>query len=184
MRDSRTRPIAFLKVMERTMLPTHPTTPLEVRALDAELSLWLPGRPLVRREILRLDEPGSRVVLRPDASPAGVVLQTERDGFHVLLAGPERADVEIGWKCTCTETADLPLWALAQGLDAEASIWDSFGRLVIPNLLARGTDAPRAQLAAGRYLLTASVQGRTSLVLGVGVSADAVLAGLERRATG
>jgi hypothetical protein len=150
--------------------------------MDAELSLWLPGRPLVRREILRLDEPGQRIVLRPDASSAGVVLQTSEEGFHGLLSGPERADLEVSWQVTSAEQIDLSMWALSHGLEAEASIWDSWGRLVVPDLLARGADAPRAKLLAGRYLLTASVHGCTSLVLGVGVEADAVMTRLRTTA--
>lgn len=153
-----------------------------VRVLDAELALWLPDRPEVRREILRLDAPDRRFVLRPDESPAGVVLETCAQGFHALLAGPERADIEVNWFVGEVGGVELPLWAIGQGLQVEANVWDSFGRLVVPDLLARGADAPLARLSTGRYLLTASVHGRCSLALGVGI--DVASAGARMRAAG
>ena len=142
--------------------------------LDAEMALWLPGRPQVRRELLRLSEPDRHFVLRPDGSPAGVELVTATDGFHGVLAGPDRADLEVTWTTRKLDGIAVPAWAIASGPEAEASVWDAFGRLVIPDLLARGVDAEDIQLVPGRYVLTASVQGRCSMMLGLGFRAAVV----------
>lgn len=150
-----------------------------VATLDAELALWLPDRAPVRRELLRISEPGRRFVLRPDASAAGVELVTAVGGFHAVLSGPERADLEVRWELTGSEHPALPAWALVQGDRAEACVWDAFGRLVIPDLIARGVDANHMRLPAGRYVLTACVQGCASMVIGVGVEAAAVREGLR-----
>lgn len=153
-----------------------------VRLLDADMALWLPGQPLVRREILRIEAPDRRFVLRPDDSPAGVLLETSSCGFHALLSGPERADIEVNWVVEALQGVEMPMWALGKGPLVEASVWDSFGRLVLPDLLARGFDAPRVELRPGRYLLTASAHGRFSLALGVGI--DMATADVRMRAAG
>ena len=64
----------------------------------------------------------------------------------------------------------LPIWAVAQGPDADANLWDSFGRLVVPDLLTRGIDAADLFLNAGKYMIIASVTGNTTMVLGAGVA--------------
>ena len=52
--------------------------------------------------------------------------------------------------------------------------WDSFGKLVVPDLLARGSDAPDLRLNAGKYMIIASVTGTTTMVLGAGVAMNEV----------
>lgn len=147
------------------------------------MTLWLPGHPVVRREILRLDEGSQEWLLRPDASGAGISLRLHDDGLLLSLAGPERADVELE---LAVEAADLrlPLWGVVHGTDAEAALWDGFGRLAVPDLLARTPDAERISLAPGRYLLSASVDGSTTALIGVGLEASHALAMRSRRAAG
>lgn len=135
--------------------------------LSAEMVLWLPGRPPVRREILRVDPDTRQWVLRPDLSDAGISLQWEPDGMLLSLAGPERADVEVELLFQEPEAA-VPLWATARGPDAEVTLWDAFGRLAVPDVLARTPDCAPLALPRGRFSLHAMVHGRTSALVGVG----------------
>jgi hypothetical protein len=45
---------------------------------------------------------------------------------------------------------------------------------VVPDLLARGSDAPDLRLNAGKYMIIASVTGTTTMVLGAGVDMNEV----------
>jgi len=139
------------------------------------MTLWLPGHPVVRREILRLDECSHEWVLRPDGSGAGISLNLQGDGLLLSLAGPERADVELELQVD-EPGLRLMLWGIARGSDAEAALWDCFGKLAVPDLLARTPDAEMLDLATGRYLLSASVSGSTTAMIGVGMNASSALA--------
>lgn len=151
------------------------------RLTRAELVLWLPRRPIVRRELLKFDGDDRRFDLRPDDSPAGISLRIREDRFHAAISGPERADLEVEFSVQDPRGIVMPVWALVHGREAEASVWDAFGRLAIPDVAARGVDAGPLRLAAGRYTLTASALGSTSLVIGVGCEAEAACLDLSGR---
>jgi hypothetical protein len=145
-------------------------TPALWRPLHAELVVWLPGRPSVRREILDFGNDPAQWILRPDGSGAEASLRSDGRGLLATLRGPERADLEIDF-IVPQEGLSLTLWAMAHGPQAEVSVWDHFGRLAVADVLARGTDAEPLRLDAGRYELTGSVQRVSSMLLGLGLGA-------------
>jgi len=153
-----------------------------MRLIHAELALSLPGRPAVRRELLRFDDAHRVVTLRPDGTRAHVTLETNASYLVASLAGPEQADIEVHWLVEGSSMHALPLWAMARGGDAEVALWDAFGRLAVPDVLARGVDAANIELAAGRYVLTATAFGDTTVLVGAGVSAQALHAHHVRNA--
>ena len=147
----------------------------QLQVLQAEMLLWLPKQPQIRREILQVSKASQVYNLHPDPSAiGGINLNLCQKHFHASLSGPERADLEIECHVLEGETMTLPLWAVAQGLEAEANLWDSFGKLVVPDLLTRGIDAPDLLLNAGKYMIIASVTGTTTMVLGAGVAMNEV----------
>lgn len=143
--------------------------------MQAEMLLWLPKQPQIRREILQVSKASQVYNLHPDPSAiGGINLNLCQKHFHASLSGPERADLEV--ECIVHEgsTMTLPIWAVAQGQEAEVNVWDSFGKLVVPDLLTRGIDAPDLLLNAGKYMIIASVTGTTTMVLGAGVAMNEV----------
>lgn len=160
------------------------SVPGPLRLLHAELALSLPGRPPVRRELLRLDGEPRVITLRPDGTQAHAMLEVGQ--VHVLasLAGPEQADVEVEWIIEGGASQPMPLWAIARGGEAEVSLWDAFGRLAVADVTARGADAPDITLACGRYVLSATAFGATTLLVGAGIAAEAVLTRGLRSAAG
>ena len=144
-----------------------------VRLERAEMALWLPGRPVVRRELLRFADEDRRFDLRPDESPAGLSLRVRHDRFHAMLSGPERADLEVEFVVESSDGVPVPMWALVHGREAEATVWDAFGRLAVPDLAARGVDSAPMRLDRGRYTLIGSALGSTTLVLGVACEVEA-----------
>jgi hypothetical protein len=160
---------------------TH--SPAVWQPLHAELVIWLPGHPSVRREILDFSSAPSEWILRPDVSGAEASLRFDGRGLLATLRGPERADLEIDF-IVPQEGAALPLWAIAHGPQAEVSIWDHFGRVAVADVLARGTDAQPVRLDAGRYVLTGSIQRVSSMLLGLGLDAVQAHATRGRRAAG
>ena len=147
----------------------------QLQILQAEMLLWLPKQPQIRREILHVSQSSQVYNLHPDPTAVGGInLNLCQKHFHASLSGPERADLEV--ECIVHEgsTMTLPIWAVAQGQEAEVNVWDSFGKLVVPDLLARGSDAPDLRLNAGKYMIIASVTGTTTMVLGAGVAMNEV----------
>lgn len=157
-------------------------TPLHLQ--HAEITLRLPGRPPVRRELLQFDGAPRVFTLRPDGTHAHATLEMGEGWMLASLAGPEQADLEVEWICGGVERLELPLWAVATGNQAEVSLWDAFGRLAVSDVLARSPDAPAIELLGGRYVLTASVLGETSLIVGAGISVASVQARRLRDAAG
>lgn len=155
-----------------------------LRLLHAELALSLPGRPPVRRELLRLDGEPRVITLRPDGTQAHATLEVGHAHMLASLAGPEQADVEVEWIVEGGAPQRMPLWAVARGGEAEVSLWDAFGRLTVPDVIARGADAPDVTLTSGRYVLSATALGATTLLVGAGIAAQAVLARSLRNAAG
>lgn len=151
------------------------------RLMRAEMLLWLPGRPVVRREVFHVGSEDRRFDLRPDESAAGITLRIRQDRFHALLSGPERADLEIEFMIEDPRGLVMPMWALSYGRGAEVSVWDAFGRLAVPDLAARGADAPPLNLEMGRYVLNASALGSTRLVVGAGCEVEAACLDLGGR---
>ena len=139
-----------------------------IRPVQGDMLVWLPGQPQVRREILQVAGEPRTFTLRPDESGAGVTLLMASDHFHAALTGPERAEIEVHWRVQNPTGLAVPLWALAQGRDVEASVWDGFGALLVPDVIARGPDAPEIVLGPGRYMLSAIVTGHASLMIGAG----------------
>jgi len=139
-----------------------------MRPVHADLIVWLPGQPQVRREILEVTGDPRTFTLRPDDTGAGVSLLMAQDHFHAAMSGPERAEIEVHWLVCNPNGAEMPLWALAQGRDVEASVWDGFGSLLVPDVTARGPDAHDLTLPPGRYMLSAIVTGNASLLIGAG----------------
>ena len=137
--------------------------------LYAESVVWLPGRAPVRRELLNPGSGPGSWILRPDGSEAGVSIQFDGAGLLSILAGPERASLDLDF-ILHADRHPLPLWAIARGGGVEVTLSDHFGRLVIPDLLARGVDSAPACLEAGRYLLQAIVEGNASMRLGLGAN--------------
>jgi hypothetical protein len=147
----------------------------QLQVMQAEMLLWLPKQPQIRREILQVSKASQVYNLHPDPSAiGGINLNLCQKHFHASLSGPERADLEV--ECIVHEgsTMTLPIWAVAQGQEAEVNVWDSFGKLVVPDLLTRGIDAPDLLLNAGKYMIIASVTGTTTMVLGAGVAMNEV----------
>ena len=147
----------------------------DLQISQAELLLWLPKQPPIRREILHISQDSQVYNLLPNPKlTGGISLNLCQKHFHASLSGPDRADLEI--ECVVHEgsTMTLPIWAVAQGPDADANLWDSFGRLVVPDLLTRGIDAADLFLNAGKYMIIASVTGNTTMVLGAGVAMSEV----------
>lgn len=143
--------------------------------MQAEILLWLPKQPQIRREILRIPEASRLFSLHPDStSIGGINLNLCKTHFHVSLSGPKRADIEVDCIVHEGPTMLLPIWAVAKGPEAEANMWDSFGKLVVPDLLTRGIDAPDLRLNAGKYIIFASVTGATTMVLGAGMAMNEV----------
>lgn len=151
--------------------------------LHAELALWLPDRPSVRREILDFGLTDSEWILRPDGSGAEASLRFNGQGLMAALRGPERADLELDFVIP-EAGLSLTLWAVTHGPRADMSIWDTFGRLQVPDVLARGTDAEALQLDPGRYMLAGSVQQRSSILVGIGVDPIEAHDAGARRAAG
>jgi hypothetical protein len=151
------------------------------RLRRADLVLWLPGRAVVRREVLHLEGGDQFFELRPDGSPAGISLRIRDDRFHAVLSGPERADVEVEFTVDDAKGTRLPILALVHGREAEVSVWDAFGRLVVPDVTARGADAAPLLMEMGRYTLTASALGSTTLVIGAGCDVAAACLDLGQR---
>lgn len=149
-------------------IPNAVDTVSGLRLERAEMVLWLPGRPVVRRELLGFNHEDRRFDLRPDESPAGLTLRVRSDRFHAMLSGPERADLEVDFVVHAPEGVMVPMWGLVHGRNAEVSVWDAMGRLAVPDLTARGADAGPLRLDRGRYVVNASAIGSTTLVLGVG----------------
>jgi hypothetical protein len=145
-----------------------PATDRCIRPIQGDMAVCLPGQPQVRREILQVTGDPRTFTLRPDNSGAGVTLLMAEDHFHAAIAGPEQAEIEVHWLVQNPNGATMPLWALAQGRDVEASVWDGFGLLMVPDVLTRGPDAQDLVLAPGRYMLTAIVTGHASLLIGAG----------------
>ena len=147
----------------------------QLQILQAEMLLWLPKQPQISREIFQIPKTSQTYALQPNPNATGgITLDLCQTHFHASLSGPERADLEIECHVLEGETMTLPLWAVAQGPEAEANLWDSFGKLVVPDLLARGIDAPDLLLNAGKYMIIASVTGSTTMVLGAGVAINEV----------
>ena len=155
-----------------------------LRPMHAELSLTLPGRAPVRRQLLRLDGERRVITLRPDGTLAHATLEIGESHLLASLAGPEQADIEVEWNLEGSTHGPIPLWAVARGGAAEVALWDAFGRLAVPDVLARGFEAPDITLATGRYVLTASVFGATTLLIGAGIRAHTVHARGLRSAAG
>ena len=153
--------------------------------VQGDMMVCLPGQPPVRREIMRVAGESRTFTLCPDASGAGTTLRMAEDHFHATLAGPEQAEIEVYWLVRNPNGVTVPLWALARGRDVEASLWDGFGTLLVPDVLARGLDAPDVILTPGRYQLTAIVAGHASLVIGAGCSSvDALGLRASKRSVG
>ncbi len=162
-----------MKSIPKYLWPQAETATL--RVTQAELRLWLPKQPHISREIFHIPKTSQTYALQPDPNATGgITLNLCQTHFHASLSGPERADLEIECHVLEGETMTLPLWAVAQGPEAEANLWDSFGKLVVPDLLARGIDAPDLLLHAGKYMIIASVTGSTTMVLGAGVAMNEV----------
>jgi hypothetical protein len=136
--------------------------------IRAEMALWLPRRAVVRREILKFAADDRQLELKPDRSSAGISVLVSAHRFHAMLSGPERADLEVEWLVEPNTMVRLPLWSMSHGRDAEVSIWDAFGQLVVPDVMARGPDTAPLMMASGRYTLTASVFGSTALMVTAG----------------
>jgi hypothetical protein len=151
--------------------------------LHAELVVWLPKRPSVRREILDFGTEPAQWILRPDGSGAEASLRFDGRGLLATLRGPERADLEIDF-IVPLNCPGLPVWAIAHGSHAEMSIWDHVGRLSVPDVLARLPDAENLRLDPGRYTLHGSVERLCSIVLGFGVDAAHARVTRDHRAAG
>ena len=146
-----------------------------LRVTQAELRLWLPKQPQISREIFHIPKTSQTYALQPNPNATGgITLDLCQTHFHASLSGPERADLEVECIVHESSTMTLPIWAVAQGPEAEANLWDSFGKLVVPDLLTRGIDAPDLLLHAGKYMIIASVTGTTTMVLGAGVAMNEV----------
>lgn len=153
------------------------------RPLHAELAVGLPSGQWVRREILDFGRESSQWILRPDGSGAEASVRFGGRGLLATLRGPERADLDIDFM-VLPDCPAIPLWSIASGSQVEVSIWDHFGRLAVPDVLARTCDAEDLRLEPGRYLLQGSVQRLSSVLLGIGLNATLARAAHGQRAAG
>jgi hypothetical protein len=64
------------------------------------------------------------------------------------------------------------------------SVPDHFGRLAVPDVLARTCDAEHIRLEPGRYLLQGFVQRLSSVLLGIGLDATLARVANGQRAAG
>ena len=150
-----------LRLLRR--MPPHPAPPngpigTSLLVLGAEARVVRPdGREMVR-ELLRVAEE-RRFEVRP---PAGLGMATVDFGpgvFHVTLVGAPRSAVDVEFMVVGIGPLRLDAWcSLGAHSGADVRLLDGFGRLVVPDLTARGPRAEPLELSAGRYLLVADAR--------------------------
>jgi|GEM_PF-1586820 len=138
---------------------------------QALLSTYLPDLICVKREIFQgALEPGARFALNPTNTEYGVTLTISASGFSGTLISLERAELAVEFYVTSHRRARSPLWAIASGNSqghAEVALWNGFGEIEVPDVLARGSDSPDIELVPGRYKLTAATYGIATLFIGL-----------------
>jgi hypothetical protein len=137
--------------------------------LAAEASVWLDGKPLACRELLRIDAGDRRFELRPPQTRSGVCVDLAPGLLHATLIGGDRSTLEVEWIVHGNGAAAVEAWAICARNSSEVSIMDSFGRDFVPDLLARDPAMPPLLVPPGLYLLRAITRDGP-LVLRIGQS--------------
>ena len=135
----------------------------------AEASVSVGGKPLARRELLRIDAGDRRFELRPTGTPSGVCLDLAPTLLHATLTGGDRSTLEVEWMVHGNGAVAVDAWAICARNNSEVSIMDAFGRALVPDLLARDPSMPPLLVPPGLYLLRAATSDGP-LVLRVGQS--------------
>lgn len=130
----------------------------------AEASILIDGRPVVRRELLHIDEVSRRFVVRSPRSSALARVDFGNRGIEAALVGPDRASLEIDLLVGGMRALAIDAWAVCAREAAEVCLLDAFGRAVIPDLCARDASMTPMVISPGRYLLQASTDAGPCVV--------------------
>lgn len=130
----------------------------------AEASILIDGRPVVRRELLHIDEVSRRFVVRSPRSSALARVDFGNRGIEAALVGPDRASLEIDLLVGGMRALAIDAWAVCAREAAEVCLLDAFGRAVIPDLCARDASMTPMVIPPGRYLLQASTDAGPCVV--------------------
>jgi hypothetical protein len=137
--------------------------------LTAEASVSVAGKPLARRELLRIDAGDRRFELRPTESPSSVCVDLAPSLLHATLTGGDRSTLEVEWMVHGNGAVAVDAWAICARNNSEVSIVDAFGRALVPDLTARDPAMPPLLVPPGLYLLLAATSDGP-LVLRIGQS--------------
>jgi hypothetical protein len=130
----------------------------------AEASILVDGVPVVRRELLHIDEVARRFVVRSPRSNALARVDFRHCGIEAALVGPDRASLEIDLLVGGMRALAIDAWAMCARDAADVRLLDAFGRDVIPDLCARDASMTPMVIAPGRYLLQASTDAGPCVV--------------------
>ncbi len=130
----------------------------------AEASILVDGVPVIRRELLRIDEAARRFVVRSPRSNAHARMDFGLSGVDAVLVGPDRASLEIDLLVGGMRALAVDAWAMCARDAAEVCLLDAFGRSVIPDLCARDASMTPMVIAPGRYLLQAATDSGPCVV--------------------
>lgn len=130
----------------------------------AEASILVDGVPVVRRELLHIDEVARRFVVRSPRSNALARVDFRHCGIEAALVGPDRANLEIDLLVGGMRALAIDAWAMCARDAADVRLLDAFGRDVIPDLCARDASMTPMVIAPGRYLLQASTDAGPCVV--------------------
>jgi hypothetical protein len=130
----------------------------------AEASILVDGVPVVRRELLHIDEVARRFVVQSPRSSALVRVDFRPCGIEAALVGPDRVNLEVDLLVGGMRAVAIDAWAMCVRDAADACLIDAFGRAVIPDLCARDASMTPMVVAPGRYLLQVSTEAGPCVV--------------------
>jgi hypothetical protein len=141
-----------------------PLTDSRLAFVAAEAAVLVDGVPVVRRELLRIDEAARRFVVRSPRSGALVRVDFGLSGLEAALVGPDRVTLEVDLLVGGMRALALDAWAMCARDAADVSVLDAFGRAIIPDLTARDAAMTPMVVPPGRYLLQASTESGPCVV--------------------
>lgn len=130
----------------------------------AEAAILVDGVPVVRRELLHIDEVARRFVVRSPRSNALARVDFGPCGIDAVLVGPDRASLEIDLLVGGMRALAIDAWAMCALSAADVCLLDAFGRAVIPDLCSRDASMTPMVVAPGRYMLQASTESGPCVV--------------------
>ena len=90
--------------------------------LAAEASVSVAGKPLARRELLRIDAGDRRFELRPTETPSSVCLDLAPTLLHATLTGGDRSTLEVEWMVHGNGAVAVDAWAICARSNSEVSM--------------------------------------------------------------